>query len=80
VYACTYRPCTCSVVAHGCTRVHTDLEGKLVVEVEEKTREHHVGDDVIGAEALVRVEPCEPDTHTHTHSDTPTHDQSHTHA
>lgn len=61
---------------YTCTRVHTDLEGKLVVEVEEKTREHHVGDDVIGAEALVRVEPCEPDTHIHIHIQTHPHTNS----
>jgi hypothetical protein len=54
----------------------SDLKGKLIVEVEEETGEHHVGDDIIGTEALARGEPCEPDTHTHTH--THTHTQSHT--
>ena len=56
----------------------SDLKGKLIVEVEEETGEHHVGDDIIGTEALARGEPCEPDTHTQRERERET--QSHTRA
>ena len=52
IYIYIYQTCT-SRVTHM-RRVHnrTDLEGKLVVEVEEEARQDDVDDDGVGVEAL----------------------------